>query len=225
MQSVNACVDQEEDPSLAPHHRPAVPKRPHDDRQGSWPAVDGGSGEPAERGQPQQAAKGGPAMSGKKGSNHKEAAAHPPNRNNPKTAMMKPIPIADTSHSLNALAQNAAYFDVQRAILSSFPLLGVGGGGVGSSSSPSTVVCSSSSSGSEPRKKKKVKMGSGGNGGVKELTALAHKSVTALDPSMKHAFCSGCGTTLIPGLTASIRIRPSGPHRRMLKIYIAAATW
>ncbi|KAL9936118.1 hypothetical protein V8E36_004960 [Tilletia maclaganii] len=166
-------------------------------------ALNAGHGAQAEREQPQQAksdaAEGIPAKAVK----GQDASLR---RSNPKAH--KSVSIADTSHSLNNLAQNAAYFDIQRALSrpSSLATRTVERAAV----APSTSVATSSSN---PRSRIKI----GGNGGARELTALAHKSVTALDPSMKRAFCRGCGTTLIPGLTSSVRIRPSGPHQRTVK--------
>ncbi|KAK0545372.1 hypothetical protein OC846_005694 [Tilletia horrida] len=58
-------------------------------------------------------------------------------------------------------------------------------------------------------KRKKAKLGHS-----KDLTTLAHKTVSSLDPSLKQAFCQTCGTALIPGLTSRTRIRASGPHQR-----------
>ncbi|CAD6887489.1 unnamed protein product [Tilletia controversa] len=101
---------------------------------------------------------------------------------NPK---MKMPPISEVSHSINSLAQSAAFYDVLRV---------VGQDPEGHSSGP-------------PHKRIKT-------GSSKDLVSLAQKSVTPLDGLLKQAFCQKCGTVLIPGLTSRTRTRSSGPHQR-----------
>ncbi|KAK0534693.1 hypothetical protein OC842_002561 [Tilletia horrida] len=108
---------------------------------------------------------------------------------------LRTVAVPDASHSLSALAQSAAFYDVQRALSSA----------ADSSSGPAVLPGISQSA----RKVAKRDI-------AKDLTSLAHKSVTALDPTLKQVFCTQCGTALIPGLTSKTRIRPSGPHQRVV---------
>ncbi|KAE8232984.1 hypothetical protein CF326_g1979 [Tilletia indica] len=130
-----------------------------------------------------QQGKGGQPGKGRAGqlSGRQETAGGATNRK------LKAIPVSEASHSINSLAQSAAFFDVLRAVTRST--------GAESSGPP----------------KKKVKVGSS-----KDLSSLAHKSVTSLDTSLKQAFCQSCGTVLLPGLTSRIRSRSSGPHQRTI---------
>ncbi|CAD6570745.1 MAG: hypothetical protein CYPHOPRED_004141 [Cyphobasidiales sp. Tagirdzhanova-0007] len=52
---------------------------------------------------------------------------------------------------------------------------------------------------------------------VKDLRIIARKSVLRIDPVVKRQCCRHCHTILVPGITSSVRIKPSGPHVHMLR--------
>jgi len=47
---------------------------------------------------------------------------------------------------------------------------------------------------------------------VKDIRAIARKSVLRIDPNVKRTLCRTCNAVLIPGVTSSVRIKPSGSH-------------
>ncbi|KAG8792511.1 hypothetical protein FRC12_005942 [Ceratobasidium sp. 428] len=49
---------------------------------------------------------------------------------------------------------------------------------------------------------------------VKTLKGIASGAVVKVDPSVKRALCKKCCTVLVPGSTASVRVKTSGPHGR-----------
>ncbi|KAI5475653.1 Rpr2-domain-containing protein [Pseudohyphozyma bogoriensis] len=49
--------------------------------------------------------------------------------------------------------------------------------------------------------------------GMKEV---AKKGTVKMDPSVKRTMCKGCSAVLIPGLSCTVRIKPSGPHAHIV---------
>ncbi|TNY20672.1 RNAse P Rpr2/Rpp21/SNM1 subunit domain-containing protein [Rhodotorula diobovata] len=51
---------------------------------------------------------------------------------------------------------------------------------------------------------------------AREMTEVAKKATVRMDPGVKRTVCKGCGTVLVPGVSASVRIKPSGPHAHLI---------
>ncbi|BGP48865.1 hypothetical protein JCM10450v2_004744 [Rhodotorula kratochvilovae] len=47
---------------------------------------------------------------------------------------------------------------------------------------------------------------------AREMTEVAKKATVRMDPSIKRTLCTACGAVLIPGVSSSVRVKPSGPH-------------
>ncbi|KAI0929928.1 hypothetical protein AcV5_006766 [Taiwanofungus camphoratus] len=47
---------------------------------------------------------------------------------------------------------------------------------------------------------------------VKSMKIIGQKTTVKMDPTIKRTLCKGCNTILIPGATASVRIKPSLSH-------------
>jgi len=47
---------------------------------------------------------------------------------------------------------------------------------------------------------------------IRSMKQLANKKVVKMDPSIKRTLCKGCDTVLVPGSTASVRVKSSKPH-------------
>lgn len=53
---------------------------------------------------------------------------------------------------------------------------------------------------------------------VEAAVQVARKNVLALDPSLKRLVCTECSALLLPGIAATYRTRPSGPHKRLVQV-------
>ncbi|GAA5977993.1 hypothetical protein JCM11641_004352 [Rhodosporidiobolus odoratus] len=51
---------------------------------------------------------------------------------------------------------------------------------------------------------------------AKEMVEVAKKATVRMDPAVKRTKCKGCGGVLVPGMTSRVRIKPSGPHGRLV---------
>ncbi|KAG9125111.1 hypothetical protein FRC07_008949 [Ceratobasidium sp. 392] len=51
---------------------------------------------------------------------------------------------------------------------------------------------------------------------VKTLKGIASGAVVKIDPSVKRVLCKKCNTILVPGPTASVRVKTSGPHGKIV---------
>ncbi|GAA5891697.1 hypothetical protein JCM6882_006170 [Rhodosporidiobolus microsporus] len=51
---------------------------------------------------------------------------------------------------------------------------------------------------------------------AQEMVEVAKKATIRIDPAVKRTKCKGCGAVLVPGLTSTVRIKPSGPHAHLI---------
>ncbi|KDN34076.1 hypothetical protein RSAG8_12835, partial [Rhizoctonia solani AG-8 WAC10335] len=51
---------------------------------------------------------------------------------------------------------------------------------------------------------------------VKTLKGIASGAVVKIDPTVKRVLCKGCNTVLVPGSSASVRVKTSRPHGRVI---------
>ncbi|QRV79095.1 RNase P Rpr2/Rpp21 subunit domain protein [Ceratobasidium sp. AG-Ba] len=51
---------------------------------------------------------------------------------------------------------------------------------------------------------------------VKTLKGIASGAVVKIDPTIKRVLCKKCSTVLVPGSTASVRVKSSGPHGKVV---------
>ncbi|KAG9076793.1 hypothetical protein FRC06_009316 [Ceratobasidium sp. 370] len=51
---------------------------------------------------------------------------------------------------------------------------------------------------------------------VKTLKGIASGAVVKIDPSVKRVLCKKCSSVLVPGSTASVRVKISGPHGKII---------
>ncbi|KAK4701355.1 ribonuclease P protein subunit RPR2, partial [Phenoliferia sp. Uapishka_3] len=51
---------------------------------------------------------------------------------------------------------------------------------------------------------------------VQTMREVAKKATVRMDPTVKRTLCKGCGAVLVPGITATVRIKPSGPHAHLI---------
>ncbi|KAG8744482.1 hypothetical protein FRC10_010047 [Ceratobasidium sp. 414] len=51
---------------------------------------------------------------------------------------------------------------------------------------------------------------------VKTIKGIASGAVVKIDPSVKRVLCKKCSTVLVPGSTASVRVKTSGPHGKIV---------
>ncbi|KAG8688043.1 hypothetical protein FRC08_011652, partial [Ceratobasidium sp. 394] len=51
---------------------------------------------------------------------------------------------------------------------------------------------------------------------VKTLKGIASGAVVKVDPSVKRVLCKKCSLVLVPGSTASVRVKTSGPHGKIV---------
>jgi len=52
---------------------------------------------------------------------------------------------------------------------------------------------------------------------TRTIKAIGNKAVLRIDPTVKRTICKGCQTVLIPGVTASVRIKPSAIHSHLAR--------
>jgi len=48
------------------------------------------------------------------------------------------------------------------------------------------------------------------------MRVVGQKTTVKMDPSIKRSLCSGCGTILVPGSTASVRVKKSRSHGHIM---------
>ncbi|KEP49586.1 RNase P Rpr2/Rpp21 subunit domain protein [Rhizoctonia solani 123E] len=51
---------------------------------------------------------------------------------------------------------------------------------------------------------------------VKTLKGIATGAVVKIDPTVKRMLCKGCNTVLVPGSSASVRVKTSRPHGKVI---------
>lgn len=51
---------------------------------------------------------------------------------------------------------------------------------------------------------------------VKTLKKISNGAVVKIDPSVKRMLCKGCNAVLVPGSSASVRVKTSRPHGRVI---------
>ncbi|CDR41842.1 RHTO0S06e06986g1_1 [Rhodotorula toruloides] len=51
---------------------------------------------------------------------------------------------------------------------------------------------------------------------AREMKQVAKKATVRMDPAVKRTVCQGCATVLVPGVTSTVRVKPSGPHGHLV---------
>ncbi|GAA5891011.1 hypothetical protein JCM5296_007348 [Sporobolomyces johnsonii] len=51
---------------------------------------------------------------------------------------------------------------------------------------------------------------------ARTMNEVAKKATVRMDPTVKRTLCKGCSAVLVPGVTSSVRIKPSAPHAHMV---------
>ncbi|PRQ76252.1 RNAse P Rpr2/Rpp21/SNM1 subunit domain-domain containing protein [Rhodotorula toruloides] len=51
---------------------------------------------------------------------------------------------------------------------------------------------------------------------AREMKEVAKKATVRMDPAVKRTVCQGCATVLVPGVTSTVRVKPSGPHGHLV---------
>ncbi|GAA5910431.1 ribonuclease P Rpr2/Rpp21/SNM1 subunit [Sporobolomyces salmoneus] len=51
---------------------------------------------------------------------------------------------------------------------------------------------------------------------VRTMQDVAKKATLRMDPAVKRTVCKGCDSVLVPGISSSVRIKPSGPHAHLV---------
>ncbi|KAJ1304299.1 hypothetical protein OPQ81_005459 [Rhizoctonia solani] len=51
---------------------------------------------------------------------------------------------------------------------------------------------------------------------VKTIKGIASGAVVKIDPSVKRMLCKGCNAVLVPGSSASVRVKTSRPHGKVI---------
>ncbi|EJF57641.1 Rpr2-domain-containing protein [Dichomitus squalens LYAD-421 SS1] len=51
---------------------------------------------------------------------------------------------------------------------------------------------------------------------VGSMRIVGQKAIVRMDPSLKRTLCKQCDTVLLPGATASVRVKPSGSHGQVV---------
>ncbi|GAA5953114.1 hypothetical protein JCM21900_006113 [Sporobolomyces salmonicolor] len=51
---------------------------------------------------------------------------------------------------------------------------------------------------------------------VRTMNEVAKKATVRMDPTVKRTLCKGCSLVLVPGVTSSVRVKPSGPHAHVI---------
>ncbi|KAF8187514.1 RNAse P Rpr2/Rpp21/SNM1 subunit domain-containing protein [Pholiota molesta] len=81
---------------------------------------------------------------------------------------------------------------------------------------------SSSSSTARQGKKNKHKIGRKKTTGdlarsyIQCMRVVGQKTTVKIDPSLKRSLCSNCNTTLVPGSSATVRVKHSSPHGHIM---------
>ncbi|ORY57985.1 RNAse P Rpr2/Rpp21/SNM1 subunit domain-domain-containing protein [Leucosporidium creatinivorum] len=51
---------------------------------------------------------------------------------------------------------------------------------------------------------------------IKTMGEVAKKATVRMDPTVKRTMCKGCSAVLVPGVTSTVRVKPSGPHAHLV---------
>ncbi|KIJ39862.1 hypothetical protein M422DRAFT_174598 [Sphaerobolus stellatus SS14] len=69
----------------------------------------------------------------------------------------------------------------------------------------------------QKQKRRRIAVGDLGSSYVRSMRAVGNKSVTKMDPNVKRTLCGSCDTVLLPGVTASVRVKgTSGRSNKVL---------
>ncbi|KAJ3855244.1 RNAse P Rpr2/Rpp21/SNM1 subunit domain-containing protein [Lentinula lateritia] len=123
----------------------------------------------------------------------------------PKNDIPNPSSISnrDVIQRLNFLYQASVYLN---NIHSSAP----------SSSQPVNHPTSKKSQGKKSKKKRIVQLNDLSRSYIETMKSVGTKTTVQVDPSVKRTLCKGCNLVLVPGSTASVRMRRSSTHGHIM---------
>ncbi|KAJ6587228.1 RNAse P Rpr2/Rpp21/SNM1 subunit domain-containing protein [Mycena vulgaris] len=73
-----------------------------------------------------------------------------------------------------------------------------------------------------PKKARKMGVHDLSTAYVHAMNTVARKTMVKMDPAVKRTLCSGCSTVLVPGSTASVRVKSSKVHGHVMHYRCAA---